>query len=109
MNFLPGPSLGGPVSISHEDGASTDVTGRCVSSKRVITEGKGGRRGPEKENPVCVNLVLEGEDGRGVWDGKEGERNIPKIASTTWSVSLSAEGKSSVNGMERFLSCVARR
>jgi hypothetical protein len=34
---------------------------------------------------------------------------LPKIASTIWSVSLIAFGKSSVKGIERFLSCVDRR
>jgi hypothetical protein len=34
---------------------------------------------------------------------------IPNIASTMWSVSLMALGKSSVKGMERFSSCLDRR
>jgi hypothetical protein len=38
-----------------------------------------------------------------------GRSDEPKIASTMWSVSLSAAGKSSVKGIERFLSCVDRR
>jgi len=67
----------------HDDGASTAVMGMAVSSNAAMTEGKGSRTSPEKENP--------------------------NIASTTWSVSLRALGKSSVNGTERLRSWVARR
>jgi hypothetical protein len=98
LNFAPGPDNGGPFSIFQEDGASTDVTDRWVSSKALITAGKGSRTSPEKEKPFEVSRVNQ-QTGRGG----------PKIASTIWSVSLRAEGKSSVNGTERFLSCVVRR
>jgi hypothetical protein len=48
-----------------------------------MTEGNGSRISPEKEKP--------------------------KMASRMWSVSLRADGKSSVKGMERLRSWVARR
>lgn len=32
LNVLPSPDFGGPSSMFHDDGASTDVTGRSVSS-----------------------------------------------------------------------------
>jgi hypothetical protein len=35
----------------HDEGASTDVTERCVSSRALITAGKGSRTSPEKEKP----------------------------------------------------------
>ena len=57
MNFAPTlPSCGGPDSISHEEGASTDVMGMEVLSRKEITEVKGSRGGPLKEKPI--------EDGR---------------------------------------------
>jgi len=37
MKVLPKPDLGGPSSMSHEDGASTDVTGKLVSSSDLMT------------------------------------------------------------------------
>jgi len=68
-----------------DEGASTLRIGMelGVVDRAWIMEGKGSRRGPENENP--------------------------KIASITESVSLRAEWKSSMNGMERSLSWVARR
>lgn len=45
------PDLGGPCSISHDDGASTEVTGTLVSSIAWITAGKGSRTSPEKLKP----------------------------------------------------------
>ena len=52
MNLVPSPDLGGPFSISHEDGASTEVTGILVSSRAWMTAGKGSRTSPEKLNPI---------------------------------------------------------
>jgi hypothetical protein len=51
MNFAPGPDEGGPDSMFHDEGASTAVTGIFVSSRALITAGKGSRTSPEKENP----------------------------------------------------------
>lgn len=51
MNLLPGPDSGGPDSIFQEDGASTEVTGRLVSSNARITAGNGSRMSPEKLKP----------------------------------------------------------
>ena len=56
MNFDPGPSDGGPVSMFHEDGASTEVTGREVCSNAAITAGNGSRTSPEKENPIWLSV-----------------------------------------------------
>jgi hypothetical protein len=36
----------------HDEGTSTDVTGREVSCKAVMIAGNGSRISPEKENPV---------------------------------------------------------
>lgn len=47
----PGPEDGGPSSIFQDDGASTDVTGRVVSCRALITAGNGSRTSPEKEKP----------------------------------------------------------
>lgn len=51
MKELPSPDLGGPSSILHEDGASTEVTGSFVSSSALMTAGKGSRTSPEKLKP----------------------------------------------------------
>lgn len=51
MNLAPGLSEGGPVSMFHDDGASTEVTGRDVFSRAAITAGNGSRTSPENENP----------------------------------------------------------
>ncbi len=83
MNLEPGPEVGGPVSMSQEEGASTDVIGMEVFSRAEMTAGKGSRRGPLKEEP--------------------------KMASAMWSVSWGAEGKSCVNGTFRLRSWVERR
>ena len=48
---LPMPSLGGPVSISHDDGASIEVTGTEVVSRAQMTAGNGSRTSPEKLKP----------------------------------------------------------
>jgi hypothetical protein len=100
MNFAPGPEDGGPSSIFHDDGASTDVTGSLVSSRALITAGNGSRTSPVKEKPIGKCYTLS-------WHSNQGDK--PKIASTMWSDSLRAEGKSSVKGTLRFFSCVARR
>lgn len=52
MNELPNPDFGGPFSIFHDDGASTDVTGSCVFSKAWMTLGNGSLTSPEKLNPT---------------------------------------------------------
>ena len=84
MNALPTcPSGGGPVSISHDEGASTDVMGKVVDSKAWMTEVNGSRGGPWKENP--------------------------KMASRMWSVVGRAAEKSAVKGICRFSSWVVRR
>lgn len=51
MNELPRPDFGGPFSISHDDGASTEVMGTLVCSSAWMTAGKGSRTSPEKLNP----------------------------------------------------------
>ena len=52
LNLLPTPDFGGPVSMSQDDGASTEVTGSLVSSKARMTAGKGSRTSPEKLKPT---------------------------------------------------------
>jgi hypothetical protein len=94
INFAPGPEDGGPSSIFQDEGASTDVTGSLVSSRALMTAGKGSRTSPENEKPLGRIRV-------GFW---KSERDEPKIASMMWSVSFKAEGKSSVKGTSRFLS-----
>lgn len=66
-----------------EEGASTEVTWTLEAARASITEQKGSRTSPSKEKP--------------------------KIASITWSVSLSALWKSSTNGTCRFFNWVERR
>ena len=51
MNLAPGPVLGGPSSILHEEGASTERTGTLVFSMAAITSLKGSRTSPEKLKP----------------------------------------------------------
>ena len=51
INLAPGPVLGGPSSILHEEGASTDRTGTLVFSMAVMTSLKGSRTSPEKLKP----------------------------------------------------------
>jgi len=48
---LPTPDLGGPSSIFHDDGASTEVTETLVSCMAWMTAGNGSRTSPEKLNP----------------------------------------------------------
>lgn len=88
-----------------DEGASTDVTGMEVVERASMTEGNGSRTSPENEKPGRVNDFewRRGLEGEGIGD------ELPNIASTTWSVSLRAAGKSSVNGILKFLSCVERR
>ncbi|KAH8712779.1 hypothetical protein HC256_005953 [Beauveria bassiana] len=49
---LPNPDFGGPCSISHDEGASTDVTGLSDFWSACITAGNGSRTSPEKLNPI---------------------------------------------------------
>jgi hypothetical protein len=56
LNFDPGPSLGGPDSISQDDGASTEVTGTFVDSRAEMTPGNGSRIEPENEKPRVRRL-----------------------------------------------------
>lgn len=48
----PGPEAGGPDSMFQDEGASMDVIGIGVSSRREMMAGKGARISPEKEKPV---------------------------------------------------------
>lgn len=59
MKELPTPDCGGPFSMSHDDGASTDVTGILVSWRAWITAGNGSRTSPEKLKPG-TELAEEG-------------------------------------------------
>lgn len=52
IKLAPGPVLGGPSSILHEEGASTERTGTLVFSMAVMTSLKGSRTSPEKLKPV---------------------------------------------------------
>lgn len=52
MKPLPRPDSGGPVSMFHDDGASTEVTGTLVVSSALMTAGNGSRTSPEKLKPV---------------------------------------------------------
>ena len=51
---LPGPDSGGPFSMSQDDGASTEVTGKLVSLNALMTAGNGSLTSPEKLNPSEV-------------------------------------------------------
>ena len=51
INLAPGPVSGGPSSILHEEGASTERTGTLVFSMAAITSLKGSRTSPEKLKP----------------------------------------------------------
>ena len=53
--MLPTPDAGGPVSMFHDEGASTDVTGTLVSAMASMTAGKGSRTSPEKLKPRREN------------------------------------------------------
>lgn len=99
MKFAPGPEDGGPSSMFHDEGASTDVTGSFVSSRALMTEGNGSRTSPVKEKPERW-VRTESLTGGG---------RVPKIASTRWSDSFREAWKSVVKGTFRFLSWVARR
>lgn len=50
-NLAPGPDVGGPSSILHDDGASTDSTGTLAVSIAMIGSLNGSRTSPEKLNP----------------------------------------------------------
>lgn len=51
LKALPTPDFGGPSSIFHDEGASTEVTGTVVSDMAWITAGNGSRTSPEKLKP----------------------------------------------------------
>jgi hypothetical protein len=57
MNFEPVPSLGGPLSISQDEGASTEMIGIWVSSSAWITVKKGSLTGPSNENPNMASTI----------------------------------------------------
>ena len=50
-NLAPGPDTGGPSSILHDDGASTESTGTLLFSIATIGSLKGSRTSPEKLKP----------------------------------------------------------
>ena len=50
-NLAPGPDAGGPSSILHDDGASTESTGTLLSSIAMMGSLKGSRTSPEKLKP----------------------------------------------------------
>ena len=50
-NLAPGPDTGGPSSILHDDGASTESTGTLLVSMAAIVSLKGSRTSPEKLKP----------------------------------------------------------
>ena len=50
-NLAPGPDTGGPSSILHDDGASTESTGTLLVSRATIGSLKGSRTSPEKLKP----------------------------------------------------------
>ncbi len=52
LYLAPGPDLGGPSSIFHDEGASTAKTGVFVLSRAEITERKGSRTSPLKLKPA---------------------------------------------------------
>ena len=90
INVLPRPVLGGPCSMSQDDGASTDVTGSFVSWRAWMTAGNGSRTSPEKLNPN-IRSDIRSRVGLHCF-------NPPNIASTIWSASFAAYTKSSTNG-----------
>ena len=104
---LPTPSLGGPVSMSQDDGASTDVTGTLVSWSAWITAGNGSRISPEKLKPVACVRTRRGA--RASTKPKHHGIHEPKMASTTWSDDFRADPKSSTNGTFKSSSCLASR
>ena len=108
MKVEPGPEDGGPSSMFQEDGASTDSTGTDVSWSALMTAGNGSRTSPKNEKPLLGVLGAMNIMAVGIGCQRD-ELNSPKIASTTWSVSLSAVGKSSVKGISSLRSWVARR
>ena len=55
LYFAPGPELGGPFSIFHDEGASTARTGISVVSSAATTERNGSRTSPEKLKPADVS------------------------------------------------------
>ena len=53
--------------MSHDEGASTEVTGTLVSSKARITPGNGSRTSPEKLKPVHHKSAMYNyQDSRGL-------------------------------------------
>ena len=50
-NLAPGPDTGGPSSILHDDGASTESIGTLLVSMATIVSLKGSRTSPEKLKP----------------------------------------------------------
>ena len=98
---FPAPDRGGPSSMFHEDGASTDVTGIEAVVKASIIAENGSLTSPAKLKPNEISFhTIFTSFPRG---------SIPKMASTTWLVLWRAEWKSFVKGMFRFFSWVASR
>ena len=89
--LCPAPQLGGPVSMFHDEGASTDVTGTFDCANASMTGPNGALISPEKLKPLDISISKHYH-----------YVNIPNIASTTWSASLNACWKSSTNGTSRL-------
>lgn len=69
-----------------DEGASMDVIGKGVCSRREMMAGKGARISPEKEKPVQLTSEMGWFGGEGKTEGaSESMRKgfIPKMASTT--------------------------
>lgn len=70
-NWEPVPDLGGPSSMFHDEGASTDVTGMDVFSSAEMTDGKGSRTSPEKLKPFRKNTFQMASHGGDEWTDEE--------------------------------------
>lgn len=71
---LPKPDFGGPCSMSHDDGASTEVTGNSVSCRALMTAGNGSLTSPEKLKPIIMSVSRFRTSHSGL--------TLPKTAST---------------------------
>lgn len=63
LKSFPGPELGGPDSMFHEDGASTEVTSTLDLAKASMTGPNGSLTSPVKLNPIfAVNETSSAAD-----------------------------------------------
>lgn len=84
LKVLPTPDLGGPSSMFHDEGASTEVTGILVSCMAWMMAGNGSRTSPEKLKPKRISVCARLEP---MWEPtKDGIDDVVGRSESSWKV-----------------------